>query len=107
MKLKYIFRAIRPFLGAVDVTIDRRRQIITFHKGSQSETMTVAQLFDEIEGIFSKARPAAQTTLDPFGGGTIDRISPPWLSNCNKPRTNPLGNNHQALTEPAKPLAAP
>jgi len=105
MKLKYIFRAIKPFLGDLDVRIDRRRQIITFKRNGQAETMTVAQLFDEIESTFSKARPAAQITLDPFGGGTIDRISPPgghisppggfWLSNCNKPVTNPLC---QALT---------
>jgi len=104
MKLRSIFRVIKPFLGALDVTIDRRRQIITFHKDNQSETMTVAQLFDEIESIFSKARPATQTTLDPFGGGTIDRIEAPWLSNCSKPVTNPL---YQAPTEAARPLTAP
>jgi len=94
---------IKPFLGALDVTIDRNRQIITFHRDGQAETMTVSQLFDEIESIFSKARPA-QTTLDPFGSGTIDRIEPTWLSNCGKPVASPLG---QALTEPARPLAAP
>jgi len=93
---------VKPFLGALDVKIDRRRQIITFERDGRSETLTVDQLYDEIEGIFSKARPA-QTTLDPFGGGTIDRIEPPWLSNCSKPVTNPLG---QALTEPGRPLAA-
>ena len=91
-------------MGDIDVKIDRRRQIITFKRNGQAETMTVAQLFDEIESTFSKARPPAQTTLDPFGGGTIDRTGPPWLSNCSKPVTNPLC---QALTEPARPLAAP
>ena len=94
MNLKYIFKAIRPFLGDLDVRIDRRRQIITFQKNGQTETMTVNQLFDEIESL-SKAKPAAQTTLDPFGSGTIDRIEGFWLSDCNKPVTNPLG---QALT---------
>lgn len=83
---------IRPFLGALDVKIDRRRQIITFQKNGQSETLTVDQLYDEIESIFSKAKPAAaQVTLDPFGGGTIDRIEAPWLSECKEPIVNPLG----------------
>lgn len=95
MQLRNIFRMVKPFLGALDVKIDRTRQIITFKKNGQVETLTVDQLFDEIEGIFSKSRPAAQTTLDPFGGGTINRIEAPWLSDCSKPVTNPLG---QALT---------
>ena len=103
MELRTIFRMVKPFLGALDVKIDRRRQIITFERDGRSETLTVDQLYDEIEGIFSKARPA-QTTLDPFGSGTIDRIEPTWLSNCGKPVASPLG---QALTEPARPLAAP
>jgi len=91
MNLKYIFRAIRPFLGDLDVKIDRRRQIITFKRNGRTETMTVNQLFDEIESV-SKAKPAAaQTTLDPFGGGTIDRIEAPWLPNCSKPATNTQG----------------
>jgi len=109
MILRNIFRTIKPFLGKMDVEIDRNRQIIYFKRNGRTEIMTVNQLFDEIEIIFTKARPAAQVTLDPFGGGTIDRISPPgcsWLSNYDKPRTNPLGNNGQALREPARPLAA-
>ncbi|MBA7523269.1 hypothetical protein ES705_15392 [subsurface metagenome] len=106
MKLRNIFRVIKPFLGALDVNIDRTRQIITFKRDGESQTLTVDQLYDEIESIFSKAKPAAQTTLDPFGGGTIDRITLPgssWLSDCSSPVTNPLG---LALTEPARPLAA-
>ena len=103
MKLRSIFRVMKPFLGALDVNIDRTRQIITFKRDGQSETLTVDQLYDEIESIFSKAKPVAQTTLDRFGA-TIDRINPPWLSNCSKPVTNPLG---LALTESARPLAAP
>lgn len=91
MKLRHIFQMIKPFVGALDVTIDRTRQIITFKKNGQVETLTVNQLFDEIENIFSKAKPAAQITLDPFGGGTIDRIEGSWLSNHSKPITNPLG----------------
>lgn len=103
MRLKSIFRAIRPFMGDLDVKIDRARQIVTFRRNGQAETMNVEQLFDEIESIFSKAR-TAQTTLDPFGGGTIDRIEAPWLPNYPTPLTNPLG---QALTEPGRPLTAP
>lgn len=76
-------------MGDLEVEVDRRRQIITFRRNGQAETMTVEQLFDEIESIFSKARPA-QITLDPFGGGTIDRIAPTWLSRCDKPLTDPL-----------------
>ena len=107
MRLRFIFRAIRPFLGDLDLKIDRRRQIVTFKRDGHTETLTVDQLFDEIESIFSKARPATQTTLDPFGGGTIDRITPPersWLSDYNKPVLNPL---FQAPTEPGRPLSAP
>ena len=103
MKLRNIFRSIKPFLGKIDIEIDRNRQLIYFTKADKTEILTVNQLFDEIESIFSKAKPA-QTTLDPFGGGTIDRIKPPWLSNCSKPVTTPLS---QALTEPARPLPAP
>lgn len=98
MRLRTIFQMIKPFLGALDVRIDRRRQIITFQKNGQSETLTVDQLYDEIESIFSKAKPSSaprEVTLDPFGNGTIDRIEGFWLSDCNKPVTNPLG---QALT---------
>ena len=115
--LRNIFRTIKPFLGKMEVEIDRNRQLIYFKRNGKTEIMNVNQLFDEIEGIFSKVRPsapAAPITLDPFGGGSIDRISPPggpysgsWLPNCGKPRSNPLGNNHQALREPARPLAAP
>lgn len=95
MKLRHIFQMIKPFLGALDVKIDRTRQIITFKKNGQVETLTVNQLYDEIESIFTKAKPAVQTTLDPFGGGTINRIEAPWLSDYSKPAANPLG---QALT---------
>ena len=111
--LRNIFRTIKPFLGKMEVEIDRNRQLIYFKRNGKTEIMNVNQLFDEIEGIFSKARSSA-STLDPFGGGTIDRISPPggpysgsWLPNCGKPQTNPLGNNDQALREPARTLAAP
>lgn len=104
MKLRYIFRAIKPFLGGLDVKIDRRRQIITFKRNGQAETLTVNQLFDEIETIFSKAQPTAQTTLDPFGGG-IDRIEAPWLSNCNKPVANPLGQAQRAGKAPGSSQA--
>lgn len=111
--LRNIFRTIKPFLGRMEVEIDRSRQLIYFKRNGRTEIMTVNQLFDEIESIFTKVRPsaqAAQNTFDPFGGGTIDRISPPggsWLSNCDKPQSNPLGFNDQALSEPARPLAAP
>lgn len=107
--LRNIFRTIRPFLGKMEVEIDRNRQLIYFKRNGRTEIMTINQIFDEIESIFTKARPAAPITLDPFGGGTIDRIGPPggsWLSNYDKPRTNPLGINDQALSEPARPLAA-
>jgi len=113
ISFRTIFRTVKPFLGKIEVRIDRARQLIYFKRNGRTEILTVDQLFDEIESIFTKIRPsapAAQTTLDPFGGGTIDRIMPPdgsWLSNCGKPRTNPLGNNDQALREPARPLAAP
>lgn len=109
MNLKNIFRSIKPFLGKMNVEIDRNRQLIYFTKAGRTEILTVNQLFDEIESIFTKARPAAQITLDPRARGTIDRISPPggfWLSNYDKPQTNPLGNNGQAPREPARPLAA-
>lgn len=118
--LRNIFRTIKPFLGKMEVEIDRKRQLIYFKRNGKTEIMNVNQLFDEIEGIFSKVRPsapAAPITLDPFGGGSIDRISPPnsricppggsWLSNYDKPQTNPLGINDQALSEPARPQAAP
>jgi len=83
---------IKPFLGALDVKIDRTRQIITFQKDGQVEMLTVDQLYDEIEEIFSKAKPApAQVTLDPFGSGTIDRIDGSWLAECKEPIVNPLG----------------
>jgi len=107
MNLRFIFGVIKPFLGVLDLKIDRTRQIITFKRDGQTETLTVDQLFDEIERMFSSAKPAAQVTLDPFGGGTIDRITLPgssWLSDYNKPAANPLG---QALTEPGRPLSAP
>ncbi len=113
MNLRNIFRSIKPFLGKMEVEIDRTRQLIYFKKNGRTEIMNVNQLFDEIESIFTKVRPsapAAPITLDPFGGGTIDRISPPggsWLSNYGKPQTNPLGNNSQALRGPARPLAVP
>jgi len=90
MNLRFIFGAIKPFLGVLDLKIDRRRQIITFKRDGQTETLTVDQLFDEIERMFSSAKPAAQVTLDPFGGGTIDRIDSAWLSDYNKPAANPL-----------------
>lgn len=77
-------------MGDLDVNIDRTRQIITFKRDGQAETMTVEQLFDEIERMFSSAKPASQVTLDPFGGGTIDRIEAPWLSDYSKPSMNPL-----------------
>ena len=80
-------------MGDLEVKVDRARQIITFRRNGQAETMTVDQLFDEIESIFSKARPTAQTTEEGF-----------WLPNCPTPLTNPLG---QALTEPGRPLSAP
>jgi len=118
--LRNIFRTIKPFLGKMEVEIDRTRQLIYFKRNGKTEIMNVNQLFDEIESIFTKIKPsapAAPISLDPFGGGTIDRISPPggrigppggsWLSNYDKPQTNPLGNNHQALREPTRPLAAP
>lgn len=89
MRLRIIFRMIKPFLGALDVNIDRTRQIITLKKNGQVETLTVDQLYDEIESIFSGARPAVQTTLDPFGGGTIDRIEGFWLPNYSKPAQIP------------------
>ena len=113
MNLRNIFRSIKPFLGKMEVEIDRTRQLIYFKRNGKTEIMNVNQLFDEIESIFTKVRPsapAAPITLDPFGGGTIDRISPPggsWLSNCDKPRSNPLGINDQALRGPARPLAVP
>lgn len=80
-------------MGDVDVKIDRARQIITFKRDGQAETMNVDQLFDEIERIFSNGRQRRQpnqVTLDPFGGGTIDRIESPWLSDYNKPAANLL-----------------
>ena len=115
--LRNIFRTIKPFLGRMQIEIDRNRQIIYFKKNGRTEIMTVNQLFDEIESIFTKAKPTVQTTMDPFCGGSIDHISPPnsrisppggsWLSNYDKPQTNPLGINDQALSEPARPPAAP
>jgi len=96
MNLKFIFGIVKPFLGVLDLKIDRTRQIITFKRDGETETLTVDQLFDEIERMFLSAKPAAQ-----------DRITPPegsWLSDCPKPVTNPL---YQALTEPRRPLLAP
>ena len=100
----------------MDIEIDRTRQLIYFKRNGSTEIMNVNQLFDEIESIFAKAKPSAPATQrqpDLFGGGPIDRISPPdghidppdgsWLSNYDKPQTNPLS---QALREPARPLAA-
>ncbi|MBA7496446.1 hypothetical protein ES702_07054 [subsurface metagenome] len=107
MSLRFIFGVIKPFLGVLDLKIDRTRQIITFKRDGETETLTVDQLFDEIERMFSSAKPTAQVTLDPFGGGAIDHLTPQessWLSDCPKPVTNPL---YQALTEPRRPLSAP
>ncbi len=107
MNLGFIFSAVKPFLGVLDLKIDRTRQIITFKRDGQTETLTVDQLYDEIERMFPSAKPAAQVTLDPFGGGTIDRINPQegaWLSDYHRPSAKPLG---QALTEQGRPLAAP
>lgn len=101
MNLRFIFGAIKPFLGVLDLKIDRTRQIITFQRDGQTETLTVDQLFDEIERMFSSAKPESvgrrrpTVTLDPFGGSTIDRIDSAWLSDYNKPAVNPLS---QALS---------
>jgi len=105
MLLRNILRSVRPFLGKLDVEIDRNRQLIYFNKAGKTEILTVNQLFDEIESIFTKAQPAAQTTLDPFGGGSIDRIEAPWLSNCNKPVANPLSLAQRADKAPGSSQA--
>lgn len=95
MNLRFIFGAMKPFLGVLDLKIDRTRQIITFQRDGKAETLTVDQLYDEIESIFSKAKPAMpvqrrpDVTLDPFGGGTIERIEGSWLPDCNEPAVNP------------------
>jgi len=109
MLLRNILRTVRPFLGKLDVEIDRNRQLIYFTKAGKTEILTVNQLFDEIESIFSKTTrapaPESQVTLDPFGGGGIDRIEAPWLSNCNKPVANPLSMAQRADKAPGSSQA--
>ena len=80
-------------MGKVEVRIDRARQLIYFKRNGKTEILTVDQLFDEIEGIIPDARSAAQNALDPFSDCSIKRIVPPgcsWLSNYDKPHTDPL-----------------
>jgi len=101
--LKKILRTVRPFLGKIDVEIDRTRQIIYFRKNGQTETLTISQLYDEIESIFqvaSKATGEAEAV-----GAAANK--PSWLPAYRKPVRNPLGNHEQALIEPARPLAGP
>lgn len=94
--LKTILRSVKPFLGKMDVHVDRSRQIISFNKNDKTETLTVNQLFDEIEGIFSKAMQKSEKAI----------YQPFWLTNCDKPITSPLSFINQPVIKPARPLAA-
>lgn len=100
---KTIFRSIRPFLGKLEVEIDRTRQLISFKKNGKTEILTVDQLFDEIESIFQATRPA---TGLPGKTTNLPKNRPSWLSNYDKPITSPLVLFSQAVIEPARPLAA-
>lgn len=98
--LKKLFRTVKPFLGNFEMRIDRSRQLIYFIKNGKTEILTVPQLFDEIESVFTRVSMA--TKAGEMADPAINR--PSWLSLCEKPVTDPLGNNSQALIEPARAL---
>lgn len=92
---------IRPFLGDHKVKIDRKRQIITFKRNGEVVMLTVDQLFDVIADMFEKD---PEQPLEAIQTGEHIRN---WLTECDKPLTDPLKYHNQALTRPARPLAAP
>ena len=98
---------IRPFLGDYEVKIDRSRQIITFRNNGQVDTMNVDQLFDEIEKMFSKSPMMANDGCEALQAPQTSDSLRSWLSECDKPLTDPLKSISQALTEPGRPLSAP
>jgi len=93
-------------MGDLDVKIDRTRQIITFRRNGQAETMTVDQLFDEIEMMFHKIPIRADDGCKaPEAPQTSDSLRT-WLTECDKPLTDPLKYPDQVRIEPGRPLAA-
>lgn len=102
--LKTILKSAKPFLGKINVEIDRTRQMIYFEKNGQTQTLTVNQLFDEIESIFSKAKKPTARLAGETVNPAVNR--PSWLPDCGKPVINPLVFNNQSLIKPARPLAA-
>ena len=107
MKFNFYLRLFRPFLGVFDVKIDRGRQIITFHNKGQVETLTVDQLFDEIERMFNKIPIMADDGCKALEAPQTSDSLRSWLTECDKPLTDPQKYPDQALTEPGRPLAAP
>lgn len=94
-------------MGGLDVKIDRARQIITFKNNGQTETMNVDQLFDEIEELFHKSLIMADDGCKTLKAPQTTNSLRSWLTECDKPMTDPLKYPNQALTEPTRPLAAP
>ena len=98
IRFSTILRSIKPFLGGVTVTVDRIRQQIHFTRNGSTEVLTVDQLFDEIETIFSSAKAAgpasvpaerAPARLAPIADN-MRQNEPSWLTVCDKPQTNVL-----------------
>ena len=94
-------------MGALEVKIDRTRQIITFRSNGQLETLTVDQLFDEIEKMFRKIPIMANDGCKALKPPQTTYSLITWLSECDKPLTDPLKYPDQLLIEPGRSLAAP
>jgi len=96
MKFSTILRSIKPFLGGVTVSVNRNRQQIHFTRGGSTEILTVDQLFDEIENIFSNAKPAGPARVpvrqEPIRADNTWENGPSWLTICNNPKSNVLGD---------------
>ncbi len=93
-------------MGDLEVRIDRARQIITFRSNGQLETLTVDQLFDEIEKMVHKIPIRADDGCEALKPPQTSNSLITWLSECDKPLTDPLKYPDQALTEPGRSLAA-
>jgi len=94
-------------MGDLEVKIDRRRQLITFRSNGQLETLTVDQLFDEIESMFHKIPVMADDGCKALEAPQTSASVSSWLAECDKPLTDPLKSIDKALTEPGRTVAAP